>query len=74
MITIFISHGEKNGRKITFLSLNVVLTVYWLVVLTIAVFTSKRLLPLARKDDLHTTQKSFALYEYKCHCDSRYVG
>ena len=38
------------------------------------VFTSKRMLPVARKDVLPTTQKSFVIYEYKCHCDSRYVG
>ena len=34
---------------------------------------SKRMLPVARKDILPTTQKSFVIYEYKCHCDSRYV-
>ena len=38
------------------------------------VLTSKRMLPLARKDVLPAIQKSFAIYEYKCHCDSRYVG
>ena len=38
------------------------------------VFTSKRMLPVARKDVLFTTQKSPVIYEYKCHCDSRYVG
>ena len=38
------------------------------------VFKSKRMLPVARKDVLPTTQKSFIIYEYKCHCDSRYVG
>ena len=38
------------------------------------VFTSKRMLSMARKDVLPTTQKSFVIYEYKCHCDSRYVG
>ena len=37
-------------------------------------FTSKRMLPVARKDVLFTVQKSFVIYEYKCHCDSRYVG
>ena len=41
---------------------------------TSLVFTSKRMLPVARKDVLLTTQKSFVIYEYKCHCDSRYVG
>ena len=38
------------------------------------VFTSKRMLPVARKDVLPTIQKSFVICEYKCHCDSRYVG
>ena len=38
------------------------------------VFTSKRMLPVAGKDDLPAIQKSFVTYEYKCHCDSRYVG
>ena len=38
------------------------------------VFTSKRMLPVARKDVLPTTQKSFVIYEYKCHCDIRYGG
>ena len=34
------------------------------------------MLPIARKDVLPTAQKSFVIliYEYKCHCDSRYVG
>ena len=38
------------------------------------VFTSKRMLPVARKDVLATTLKSSVVYEYSCHCDSRYVG
>ena len=38
------------------------------------VFTSKSMLPVARKDVLSTTEKSFVIYEYKCHCDSPYVG
>ena len=38
------------------------------------VFTSKRMLPVARKDVLLTIQKSFVIYEYKCLSDSRYVG
>ena len=41
---------------------------------TLLVFTSKRMLPVARKDVLPTIQKSSVIYEYKCHCDSRYVG
>ena len=38
------------------------------------VLTSKRMLPVARKDVLPAIQKSFVICEYKCHCDSRYVG
>ena len=38
------------------------------------VFTSKRMLPVARKHVLPTTKKSFVIYECKCHCDSRYLG
>ena len=40
------------------------------------VFTSKRMLPVASKDDQHVsnTQNSFVIFEYRCHCDSRYVG
>ena len=38
------------------------------------VFTSKRMLSLTRKDVLPTTLKSSLIYEYSCHCDSRYVG
>ena len=38
------------------------------------IFTSKHMLPVARKDVLPTIQKSFVIHEYKCHCDSRYVG
>ena len=38
------------------------------------VFTSKRMLPVARKDVLPTTLKSSVIYTYKCHCDSRCVG
>ena len=38
------------------------------------VFTSKRMLAVACKDVLPTTQKNFFMYEYKCHCDNWYVG
>ena len=31
-------------------------------------------LPVTRKDVLPTTQKSLVIYEYKWHCDSRFVG
>ena len=41
---------------------------------TCLVFTLKRMLPVAGKHILPTTHKSFFIYEYKCHCDSRYVG
>ena len=37
------------------------------------VFASKRMLPVVRKDVLPTIQKSFVIYEYKCHCGGRYV-
>ena len=37
------------------------------------VFTSKRVLPVAHKDVLPTSQKNFVINEFKCHCDSRYV-
>ena len=43
-------------------------------VTTRVVFTSKRMLPVAHKDVLPTTLKSSVVYEYSCHCDSRYVG
>ena len=43
-------------------------------VTTRVVFTSKRMLPVARKDVLPTTLKSSVIYEYSCHCDSRYLG
>ena len=43
-------------------------------VTTRVVFTSKRMLPVARKDVLPTALKSSVIYEYSCHCDSRYVG
>ena len=38
------------------------------------VFTSKHMLPVARKDVLPTIQKSLVIYQYKCHCNSQYVG
>ena len=47
---------------------------YYGAVITRLVFTSKRVLPVARKDVLPTIQKSFVIYEYKYHCDSRCVG
>ena len=41
---------------------------------TRVVFTSKCMLPVACKDALPTMLKSSVVYEYLCHCDSRYVG
>ena len=43
-------------------------------VTTRVVFTSKGMLPVACKDVLPTTLKSSIVYEYSCHCDSRYIG
>ena len=37
------------------------------------VFISTQMLPTSRKDVLPALQKSSVIYEYKCHCDSRYV-
>ena len=38
------------------------------------VFVFRQMLPASRKDVLPAIQKSSVIYEYKCHCDSRYVG
>ena len=43
-------------------------------VITRMVFTSKHMLPEARKDILPTTLKSSVVYKYSCHCESRHVG
>ena len=43
-------------------------------VITRVVFTSKRMLLVAHKNILSTTLKNSVIYEYSCHCDSRYVG
>ena len=43
-------------------------------VVTRVVFVSKQMLSPAKKDVLPAFQKSSVIYEYKCHCDSRYVG
>ena len=32
------------------------------------------MLPAAKKDVLTAHQRSMVIYEYVCHCDSRYVG
>ena len=38
------------------------------------VFVSREMLPASRKDVQPAIQTSSVIYEYKCHCDSRYVG
>ena len=37
-------------------------------------FTSKSILPIAHKHVVPATKKSNVIYEFQCHCDSRYVG
>ena len=38
------------------------------------IFSSQCMLPAAKKDVLPANQRSMVIYEYVCHCDSRYVG
>ena len=38
------------------------------------VFTTRQLLPVAKKDVLPAFHQSSIVYEFLCHCDSRYVG
>ena len=38
------------------------------------VFTTRKLLPTSKKDVLPASQQSNIVYEFSCHCDSRYVG
>ena len=38
------------------------------------VFNSRPIFSCANKDALPTTDNSNVIYEFKCHCDSRYVG
>ena len=37
-------------------------------------FTNKQLLSAAQKDILHASYQSNIVYQFLCHCDSRYVG
>ena len=39
-----------------------------------AVFTTRQLLPASKKDALPASHQSNIVYEFSCHCDSRYVG
>ena len=38
------------------------------------VFMTRQLLPASKKDVLPASQQSNIVYEFSCHCDSRYVG
>ena len=38
------------------------------------IFTSRPILPNAKKDVLPTQQRSNLVYQFTCHCGSRYVG
>ena len=38
------------------------------------IFTTRRLLPTTKKDVLFSRHHSNVIYQFVCHCDSRYVG
>ena len=38
------------------------------------VYKTNQLLPVGNKDVLPTLQNSNVIYQFSCHCDSRYVG
>ena len=38
------------------------------------VFSTKKMLPMVRKDVVPTKQQSMVVYQYVCRCDCRYVG
>ena len=38
------------------------------------VYSTRVMLPSAKKDSVPTTQKSCVLYEFSCRCEARYVG
>ena len=38
------------------------------------VYSTRVMLPSAKKDSIPITQKSCVLYEYSCRCEARYVG
>ena len=38
------------------------------------IFASKSILPIPHKDVVPATKESNAIYEFQCHCDSRYVS
>ena len=37
-------------------------------------FTTREMLPATTKDSVPATHQSNVIYEFKCHCDSRYMG
>ena len=47
---------------------------FWSAPTKSAVFFTRRILPAVHKNVLPTFQQSNVVYEYVCHCDSRYVG
>ena len=67
---------EKRFYKPNFTAKNVKMAVEscYGSITTRVVFTFKCMLPVACKDVLPTTLKSSIIYEYLCHCDSRYIG
>ena len=38
------------------------------------VYSTRAMLPSAKKDSVPTTQKSCVVYEFSCQCEARYVG
>ena len=38
------------------------------------VYSTRAMLPSAKKDSVPTTQKSCVVYEFSCRCEARYVG
>ena len=38
------------------------------------VYSTRPMLPSAKKDSVPTTQKSCVIYEFSCRCEARYVG
>ena len=47
---------------------------YYFVVEPCIVYTTRQLLPVAKKDVLPAFHQSNIVYQFLCHCDSRYVG
>ena len=47
---------------------------YYFAVEPCIVYTTRQLLPAAKKDVLLALHQSNIVYQFLCHCDSRYVG